>query len=156
MSKVFCTFLQAPLMYSFDNLPQIYNIRPDIVVIELKLPFDITDHIKPACLPTKPIVPGSRCYATGWGLTQPWKIIEEEPVEFYVKLQGVSLKVLSPDDCEKVINDFRSRFKEVPPTEILYSRDYEICAEGGVKSVCKGDSGGPLVCEGKFIIQDNE
>ena len=141
-------------MYSFASLPQIYNIRPDIVVLELERPFDITDHIKPACLPTKPIVPRSRCYATGWGLTQPWKIGEEERVELYGKLQAVSLKVLSPKDCEKVINDFRSRFKEVRHTEILYSRNYEICAEGGVKSICKGDSGGPLVCEGKSFIHD--
>ena len=33
----------------------------------------------------------------------------------------------------------------------MYLRDYDICVEGGEKSVCRGDSGGPLVCEGKYI-----
>ena len=109
MSKVFCTFLEAPLMYSFDSLPQIYNFRPDIVVIELERPFQITDRVKPACLPAKPVVPGSRCYASGWGLTKPWRIGGIEPLQKYGRLQAVSLKVLSPENCENIINDLKSR-----------------------------------------------
>ncbi len=37
----------------------------------MQRPFEINEHIKPACLPTKPVTVGSTCYVSGWGGTRP-------------------------------------------------------------------------------------
>ena len=62
-------------------MPPYDNKRPDIVIIELKSPFDLINGIKPACLPKEDITTGSMCYASGWGLTKSWKIGEDPPDE---------------------------------------------------------------------------
>ena len=42
-------------------------MKPDLVVFELRTPFKRTETVGPACLPKKPVEPGSFCYASGWG-----------------------------------------------------------------------------------------
>ena len=47
------------------------NVHPDMVILELQSPFDIIEGlIQPACLPSKPIKPGARCFGSGWGYTK--------------------------------------------------------------------------------------
>ena len=152
MRNVFLPFRKHPLQHSFANLPpQIIGIpRPDIAIIELQNEFVLTDEILPACLPTKSIDPGSLCYASGWGVTQPWKIGSFPPIDSkYLKLQAVGLTVLSGDDCEDIIE--KSSF-DIFPLNITanFLRDYEFCVDGDrYKTMCLGDSGGPLICEGR-------
>ena len=155
MRNVFLSFRKQPLQYSFRNLPpqNIPITRPDIVIIELKTQFFPTDEILPACLPTKPIEPGSLCYASGWGVTQPWKIGSNPPTDSgFLNLQAVGLTVLSADECEDIIE--KSSF-DLFPFNIAanFLRDYEFCVDGAnYKTVCTGDSGGPLICEGRSRI----
>ena len=125
--------------------------RPDIAIIELQNEFVLTDKILPACLPTKSIVPGTLCYASGWGVTKPWdaEVGSDPPIDWGVlNLQAVGLTVLSADECEDIIE--KSSF-DLFPFNITsnFLRDYEFCVDGdNYKTVCKGDSGGPLICEG--------
>ena len=79
--KVFCPFLKDPFTFSLKKMPPYNNKRPDIVIIELKSPFDLINGIKPACLPKEDIVTGSMCYASGWGMTKSWKFGEDPPSE---------------------------------------------------------------------------
>ena len=80
-------------------------------------------------------------------------------VEIPTTLQAVALKSLSSVECKKVIDDYISENSAKPYVfkdnddpileQILnFSRDYDICVEGGNKAACVGDSGGPLICEG--------
>ena len=153
MRNVFLPFRKHPLQHSFANLsPQITGIltRPDIAIIELRTEFALTDEILPACLPTKSIEPGSLCYASGWGVSQPWKVGSDQPIDSrFLNLQAVGLTVLSADDCEDIIKK-----ASIPlfPLNITanFLRDYEFCVDGDhYKTVCMGDSGGPLICEGR-------
>ena len=153
MRNVFLPFRKHPLQHSFENLPrQILGMipRPDIAIIELQYEFVLTDQILTSCLPTKPIVPGTLCYASGWGVTQSWKTGSDPPTDSrYLNLQAVGLTVLSGDECEDIIED--SSF-DLFPFNITanFLRDYEFCVDGdNYKTVCKGDSGGPLICEGR-------
>ena len=74
-------------------MPPYNNFRPDIVIIELKSPFNLINGIKPACLAKEPVVPGSMCYASGWGMTKSWKFGEVKPYESgFLNLQAVGLK----------------------------------------------------------------
>ena len=152
MRNVFLPFRKHPLQHSFANLSlQIKGIltRPDIAIIELQTEFVLTDEILPACLPTMSIEPGSLCYASGWGVSQPWKVGSDPPIDSrFLKLQAVGLTVLSGDECEDIIE--KSGF-DIFPLNITanFLRDYEFCVDGNnYKTVCKGDSGGPLICEG--------
>ena len=120
------------------------DLIPDFVVMKLREPFKLNDYVKPACLPTKPIETGSSCYISGWGVSSPLtpeafynKTIPKENPD---KLLAARLKVLSPDECEKI------RWNS---TSGPFLKEYEICLESSNKDACSGDSGGPLICEGK-------
>ena len=109
--EVFVIFHKEPVMHSHKNLPKSpikgKLIKLDIVVIELEQSFVFNDYIKPACLPTKPIDPGTVCYASGWGLTYHYKFSDGDnniPKSGY--LQAADFKVLSDEDCEKNVLDF--------------------------------------------------
>lgn len=111
--KIFVTFRKEPVMHSLKNLPKSpitgKYTKPDIVVIELEQSFVFNDYIKPACLPTKPIDPGTVCYASGWGLTYHWKLSDGDnimPESGYLELQAADVKVLSDEDCEKNLLEF--------------------------------------------------
>ena len=80
--------------------------RPDIVILKLERPFDLTENVKPACLPTKPFEPDTICFASGWGrnpqlenFTHPFLNSE---------LQAVASKVLDNNKCQKILSDFYS------------------------------------------------
>ena len=113
--------------------------------MKLREPFKLNDHIKPACLPTKPIETGSSCYISGWGVSQPLTVEEFKNNTITKKqpdkLLAARLQVLSSDDCEK------TRWNSTFLPHLL--KEYEICLESSNKDACSGDSGGPLICEGK-------
>jgi kallikrein len=132
----------------------------DIVVIELKSPFDLNkDLIYPACLPSKGInTESTSCYTSGWGGTKPLDWSEEpKPWDLAFELQAIRVKPLSKNTCLKTYQDFSATNASFN----LFSRVYDICIEGGfhvvepnepmqVTGTCKGDSGGPLICEGIY------
>ena len=135
----------------------------DIVVIELRSPFDLKkDLIYPACLPSKAInTESTSCYTSGWGGTKPLELGEEPkpwPWGLAFELQAIKVKPLSKNTCLKTYQDFSATNASFSN---LFSRDYDICIEGGfhvvepnepmqVTGTCKGDSGGPLICEGIY------
>ena len=120
--------------------------RPDIVVIKLKEPFELNDYVKPACLPTKPIKAGSKCFVSGWGHSKPLTH-EELATGTFTKvtpdrLQAAKLEIAHFTECERIFYDKK--------TKSPFLKDYEICVKGGTTDVCIGDSGGPLICEGIY------
>ena len=110
----------------------------------------------------KNVEAGSICYSSGWGSTKAAYFDENSiEVEMPKRLQAAALKSLSFVKCKKVMDDYISNHSAKPFVfknkdnavfnQILnFSRDYDICVEGGKKAACVGDSGGPLVCEGDF------
>ena len=81
-----------------------------------------------------------------------------KPWDIPNKLQAVKLNIESDDSCE---NTFKNTVFDwiVPGTnkirkdgKLAFLRDYELCATGGQKGICKGDSGGPLICEGLYLL----
>ena len=131
---------------------KIEGTRPDIVVIKLKEPFDLNDYVKPACLPTKPIKAGSKCFVSGWGHTKPMTN-EEAATNTFIqvtpdRLQAAKLEIVSSTECEKIFYYGKHKHKH---TNEPFLKDYEICVKGGNQDICFGDSGGPLVCEGIHI-----
>ena len=120
----------------------------------------------PACLPTKQIAPGSKCYTSGWGSTVPEKPGARQKRSTSNQLKAVELKILSQDKCEDsyhsyihnvdYFEDFGNRlfgnYSKIKMHENGYNtyflRKYEICVKAGSKGSCHGDSGGPLICKG--------
>ena len=54
-------------VYQSDVSSLARNVKNDVAIIYLKTPYELNDHIKPACLPKTQPVHGSTCYASGWG-----------------------------------------------------------------------------------------
>jgi len=106
----------------------------DIALFKLKKPVKFTKYVKPACLPSKKLAPGTECYITGWGkISHPGSMHEKV-------LQQAKLPIVDSRVCY-------AKNKQIIPLPIT---DRMICAgEGGVnpKSGCHGDSGGPFVCK---------
>ena len=166
---MFTSFQDKPFASSPNldgqTLSKVYDIVPDLVVLELERPFSRTSTVIPACLPRKPIGSVS-CFASGWGHTNPRDLLEK-PSGKAIVLKAVKLKILSPEDCEDAYNSF-SYLENYGKEEVhigfgiktnmsfsekyrgLYRKDFEICVKGGIASSCQGDSGGPLICNGKF------
>ena len=66
----------------------------DMVIIEFEEPFILRyGLIEPACLPTKEVKIGTKCYASGWGL------INKTTWEAPKKLQAVDITVVDPQVC---------------------------------------------------------
>ena len=89
--------------------------------MELEKPFVLKrDHIQPACLPTKPVKIGARCFTSGWGKTE-----NGNPEE----LMATDTIIQGREQCP------------------LYMSELYFCGISKEASTCHGDSGGPLVCE---------
>ena len=68
----------------------------DMVVIEFEEPFVLRPGlIEPACLPTKEVKIGTKCYASGWGTINATATTRENPN----KLHAVGLNVVDPEVC---------------------------------------------------------
>ncbi|ROL50188.1 Chymotrypsin B [Anabarilius grahami] len=104
----------------------------DIALLELASPVVFTPRISPVCLApsTINILPGTRCFTTGWGRTA----TSSSPLI----LQQTGLPIMSPAVCRLIWGQSRIT-------------DAMICAGAYGSSSCQGDSGGPLVCESKGV-----
>ncbi|XP_026137854.1 chymotrypsin-like protease CTRL-1 [Carassius auratus] len=110
-------------METFDN---------DIALLKLSSPVTFTPRISPVCLAESnaSIVPGTRCFTTGWGKTG----TTSNPMI----LQQTSIPIISPAVCRQLWD----------PSTIT---DAMICAGASGSSSCQGDAGGPLVCESSGV-----
>jgi len=109
------------------------HLNNDIALLKLSTPVLFNKYVKPVCLPTEEVDPGTDCYITGWGKVQ-------HPGSMFPKLQQAVLPVVSNTDCEK------KNFKRIP----IPITSAMICGgDGGTtkRSGCHGDSGGPYVCK---------
>ncbi|XP_058655403.1 uncharacterized protein LOC131554222 [Onychostoma macrolepis] len=100
----------------------------DIALLKLSSPVTFTPRISPVCLApsTINILPGTRCFTTGWGQTATTTSPEI--------LQQTGVPIISPAVCRQLWGQSRIT-------------DTMICAGSSGSSSCQGDSGGPLVCE---------
>ncbi|XP_077063982.1 chymotrypsin-like protease CTRL-1 isoform X2 [Siphateles boraxobius] len=104
------------------------TINNDIALLKLASPVVYTPRISPVCLApsTINILPGTRCFTTGWGAT--------ETTLSPLILQQTGLPIMSPAVCRQIWGQSKIT-------------DAMICAGASGSSSCMGDSGGPLVCE---------
>ena len=117
---------------------------PDIVVIEVNEPFEMNEFVRPACLPTRQILPSETCIVSGWGRTLDWGNEENIDWDNYrdLDLQAAKVDMVHNDDgsyCKKFWNHPNQ------PDE-FYVGDHTLCVYDQDSSGCSGDSGGPLVC----------
>ena len=100
--------------------------------IEFDEPFDlIPGVIEPACLPTKSVEVGTKCYTSGWGITKRgWLSFTS------VKLRAVDVSIKDDQECLEKLKDLEKPFNP----------ESEICAYSEGKDSCQGDSGG--LCSG--------
>ncbi|KAK7156747.1 hypothetical protein R3I94_006706 [Phoxinus phoxinus] len=109
----------------------LYNsstINNDVALLKLASRVVFTRRISPVCLPPSNIniLPGTRCFTTGWGVTATtWSPLI---------LQQTGLPIMSPAACRQI-------WGQSSITDAM------ICAGAAGSSSCMGDSGGPLVCE---------
>ena len=157
IDSIWTGFLNEPFLKYDDILPyhKAKQLRPDIIVIKLKQPFDLNTYVMPASLPTKPIEAGSKCVVSGWGNTKPRKKGEIGPFTKVTpdRLQYAKLEVANNAKCERIY--YKNKFCRKDPKTLKKScihgpflKEYEICTTGKNQDVCSGDSGGPLMCEG--------
>ncbi|XP_016128342.1 chymotrypsin-like protease CTRL-1 [Sinocyclocheilus grahami] len=108
------------------------NFNNDIALLKLSAPVTFTPRISPVCLATSNtnILPGTRCFTTGWGQTATTTSPEI--------LQQTVVPIISPAVCRQIWGQSRIT-------------DAMICAGASGSSTCQGDSGGPLVCESSGV-----
>uniref|UniRef100_A0A671MBR5 Zgc:171592 n=1 Tax=Sinocyclocheilus anshuiensis TaxID=1608454 RepID=A0A671MBR5_9TELE len=104
----------------------------DIALLKLSAPVTFTPRISPVCLAPSntSILPGTRCFTTGWGQTT----TTTSPLI----LQQTVVPIISPAVCRQIWSQSRIT-------------DTMICAGASGSSSCQGDSGGPLVCESSGV-----
>ncbi|KAG8430410.1 hypothetical protein GDO86_017868 [Hymenochirus boettgeri] len=109
----------------------------DIIILELDNEVNITDNIRPVCLPgsTVKFPTGLECWVTGWATIRP-----NYTLPYPQTLQEASVPLIDIKTCLGYYNIHSRR--------ALLVEEFMICAgyiKGG-KDSCQGDFGGPLVC----------
>ncbi|XP_056881881.1 atrial natriuretic peptide-converting enzyme isoform X2 [Takifugu flavidus] len=101
----------------------------DISVVQLDSEVDVTEFVRPVCLPGPGQLPSpdSYCYITGWG-----HMGNRMPF----KLQEGAVRIISMSQCQSYFD-----MKTITPRMLCAGYD------AGTVDSCMGDSGGPLVCE---------
>jgi len=110
----------------------------DLSLVKLDRPVELTDLIKPVCLPAAPTgdYEDEKVDVAGWGYTD-----QATEGTAATVLQEVQLTAVAIHDCQAVYEDsvsFRGQF----PNGF---GDTKLCAGEDGKSACRGDSGGPMV-----------
>jgi secreted trypsin-like serine protease len=102
----------------------------DLLLLKLESPFDYSDVVNSACLPSTPIPVGSQCWISGWGTLRAGGSTPQI-------LQEASVDIKSNKECQ----DAYGKSSITPDM---------VCANGlnngQTTDACQGDSGGPLVC----------
>ena len=115
------------------------GLAHDIALLKLKTPAQLGVGVGLVCLPdpANALVPGKRCYITGWGTlasggSQP------------LYLQEASVPLVSDNKCKASYGS-----SSIHESMVCAGLD-----AGGVDA-CQGDSGGPMVCEfgGKWYLE---
>uniref|UniRef100_A0A8C2IFI1 chymotrypsin n=1 Tax=Cyprinus carpio TaxID=7962 RepID=A0A8C2IFI1_CYPCA len=127
--------LLTSCMYMQVITHPLYNsvtFNNDIALLKLSSPVTFTPRISPVCLASSDtsIVPGTRCFTTGWGQTATTTSPEI--------LQQTVVPIISPAVCRQIWGQSRIT-------------DAMICAGASGSSACQGDTGGPLVCESSGV-----
>jgi len=107
----------------------------DIALLRLRDQVEMSDFVRPVCLPPpgSEIRDGALCTVVGWG-----QLFESGRI-FPDTLQEVQLPLISSPECKK-----RTVFLPLYRiTENMFCAGYE---RGG-RDACLGDSGGPLMCQ---------
>ncbi|XP_064596386.1 transmembrane protease serine 9-like [Liolophura sinensis] len=102
----------------------------DIALIKLDRPVNVTDYIRPVCLPDSSAeFDRQTCVVTGWGVTR-------QGGRTVSTLQEAAVPILSRNQCSALYG-----FK--------VDQAANLCAGylNGRVDACQGDSGGPLVCK---------
>lgn len=110
-----------------------YTVAFDIGLIKLPRDLKMNANIQPAKLPKrndKNTYLGRSAIASGWGLTA-----KQEPSD---RLQFITLKIISNEQCEQDWNDKLKGEKKLMLNSFL-------CVDSTRGLPCRGDSGGPLV-----------
>lgn len=114
------------------------NFQNDIALLKLTESAKIDKGVGRVCLPDAnlSLVPGKKCYITGWGTLQSGG---EQPDE----LQEASVPIVSHAQCQQAYGG------SIHESMICAGLDM-----GGIDA-CQGDSGGPMVCEfsGKWYLE---
>uniref|UniRef100_F7BCE0 Peptidase S1 domain-containing protein n=3 Tax=Ciona intestinalis TaxID=7719 RepID=F7BCE0_CIOIN len=120
-----------------DSYDVTRNIH-DIALIKLRTPVEMSNTIRPACLPRpSTYLPsmgtsiwgppfGSHCYVVGWGSTR-----NRGPTNEYLKQARLQVKLNNV--CQRLY--------------MYYRPNINMCVGGDGDDTCRGDSGGPLMCK---------
>ncbi|CAG5122397.1 unnamed protein product [Candidula unifasciata] len=115
------------------------NFPNDVALLELDSAVDMTaGDVQTACMPESdfPLVPGMKCWISGWGETRGTGGNEHI-------MNEVTVDVLPHDQCKSMWGKVN--------IDVLES---QVCLGHGQTGACYGDSGGPLMCEseGRFYV----
>ncbi|XP_023349460.1 enteropeptidase [Eurytemora carolleeae] len=112
------------------------SLHNNFAVLFLDREFEISDHIRPICLPKPGVVfpEGTDCYAHGWGK-------DRFDGNYQATLKSVRLPLVSNMQCENLLRKTRL-------TEYFILHESFVCAGAKLDvDTCKGDGGGPLACK---------
>merc|ERR1719468_603750 len=105
----------------------------DIALIRVSSPFQMTDCVGTASLPSENTAGGRECWITGWGTLSSGGSSPRI-------LQEATIKTITWQSC---ISNYGYSSGNVDSTMLCGQGR----SSGGVVDACQGDSGGPLVCQ---------
>ncbi|XP_055331142.1 kallikrein-14-like [Paramacrobiotus metropolitanus] len=132
----------------------------DFCMLQLREAISISRDVLPVCLPTAlDASPGTRCFTTGWGVTQASRIAAVPNIKALLQLQQqAAIGKIPPRIVKKLARSTATVLQQVDVavmeanacaakySPISLIDDSMLCATAPGKDSCQGDSGGPLVC----------
>ncbi|XP_064479508.1 chymotrypsin A-like [Ornithodoros turicata] len=119
------------------------DLNYDIALVQVSVPFNFTDTVRPSCLPEdeEPLPVNATCYSSGWGQTR--------GSGSAFRLKQTRLKVEDVNYCR---SGPRARI-----AKLGYHGNNSICTTSldMISGLCHGDSGGPLECkaeDGRWVV----